>query len=505
MPTYNRAFCIKNAINSLLKQTYQKFELIIVDDGSVDGTEQIVKTIFKKYISNKKIKYIKLDHHGVCAARNIGLYTAKNDWITYLDTDNVLLSNALGVYAHSIMNNPNQENFYGKFVSKTTKEVYGKPFTFNDIKTQNTIDLGTYVHNRHLVDICGVFDEDLVRFVDWEMIARHCAYSHPKFIDNVVMEYNDSIQINRITTSENYAQTYQRAYDKISKLKKISKIQTSENDVKPALSAINKQEEIIDSCFFKIVIPNYNNMPYIQKCLDSILNQSFQDFKIVIVDDLSTDGSDKFCEMYSRKYPDKIVLLKMKDKGHEGGARNMGINYKKILSRYTYFVDGDDMLYNNNVLQILYNNLKDTDLDILLFNMIQLIGNQYVQHGNKNEIFVKDSRNNALTKWNSASSKAVKSTFITPFLENCDHGADAYQFITLLDKNPKIKQINDIIYTYRRNPQSLTMTTNNTRYADDTQLFYMKLSLLMTKLKTESVRTAVLYRIKLFNEGIIKR
>ena len=63
-----------------------------------------------------------------------------------------------------------------------------------------------------------------------------------------------------------------------------------------------------DKVFFKIVIPNYNNMAYIKKCLDSILDQTFQDFKIVIVDDLSTDLSDKFCEMYAEKYPNKIIF-----------------------------------------------------------------------------------------------------------------------------------------------------------------------------------------------------
>ena len=64
----------------------------------------------------------------------------------------------------------------------------------------------------------------------------------------------------------------------------------------------------LEKVFFKIIIPNYNNMAYIKKCLDSILEQTFQDFKIVVVDDLSTDGSDKFCEMYARKYPSKIVF-----------------------------------------------------------------------------------------------------------------------------------------------------------------------------------------------------
>jgi glycosyltransferase involved in cell wall biosynthesis len=105
----------------------------------------------------------------------------------------------------------------------------------------------------------------------------------------------------------------------------------------------------MEKVFFKIIIPNYNNMPYIKKCLDSILEQTFQDFKIIIVDDLSTDLSDKFCEMYARKYPDKIVFIKATKKIYAGGCRNIGLDYN-IKSEYTYLIDSDDWLYNNDVL-----------------------------------------------------------------------------------------------------------------------------------------------------------
>ena len=66
----------------------------------------------------------------------------------------------------------------------------------------------------------------------------------------------------------------------------------------------------MEKVFFKIIIPNYNNIQFIKECLDSILNQTFTDYKIVIVDDQSTDCSDKVCEVYAKNNPDKIVYLK---------------------------------------------------------------------------------------------------------------------------------------------------------------------------------------------------
>lgn len=106
-------------------------------------------------------------------------------------------------------------------------------------------------------------------------------------------------------------------------------------------------------------------MPYIKKCLDSILEQTFQDFKIIIVDDMSTDLSDKFCEMYSRKYPDKIVFIRLSEKGYAGKCRNVGIDYN-LEHTYTWFIDSDDYVYDKNVLQHVYDIAKENNFPQLI-------------------------------------------------------------------------------------------------------------------------------------------
>ncbi len=79
IPTYNRKKFLKHAINSVIKQTYQNLELIIIDDGSSD------KTI--EYLKKKKLKYFKQNNKGVSAARNKGIKKASYDWIAFLDSD----------------------------------------------------------------------------------------------------------------------------------------------------------------------------------------------------------------------------------------------------------------------------------------------------------------------------------------------------------------------------------------------------------------------------------
>jgi glycosyltransferase involved in cell wall biosynthesis len=94
LSTYNRAWCIERAINSVLRQTYKNFELIIVDDGSTDNTNMMLKE--KNYLNNESIKYIYLEKNkGVNNARNVGFENASGDLIMIFDSDDELIQDAL--------------------------------------------------------------------------------------------------------------------------------------------------------------------------------------------------------------------------------------------------------------------------------------------------------------------------------------------------------------------------------------------------------------------------
>nr|MCR5451938.1 glycosyltransferase [Lachnospiraceae bacterium] len=85
IPTYNRAYCLKNAIDSILSQTYPHLELIIVDDGSTDNTTELINSY-----NDDRLRYLKLDKNaGQSAARNIGLENSKYDLISFHDSDDI--------------------------------------------------------------------------------------------------------------------------------------------------------------------------------------------------------------------------------------------------------------------------------------------------------------------------------------------------------------------------------------------------------------------------------
>jgi len=93
-PTYNRAHTLGRAIDSILKQTFQDFEMIVIDDGSTDKTSDIVE----KYLDDPRIRYIGPNKNGgVNVARNIGLANVSkdSDWITFLDSDDEFFADAL--------------------------------------------------------------------------------------------------------------------------------------------------------------------------------------------------------------------------------------------------------------------------------------------------------------------------------------------------------------------------------------------------------------------------
>lgn len=200
MPTYNRAFCISNAINSLINQTYQNYELIIIDDGSTDGTESLLKKEYYEYFKNGKFIYKKCNHLGASQTRNTGLNIAQNDWIAYLDTDNIMLPNHLEEYAYAISTHKN--SCYYAQITHPQNGIIGKKFNYKQLCNANYIDVGVWVHNKSLVEKYGNFDTNLKCLEDWDLAIRYTKKEKPFFIKKSLLLYNDSNDFARITNTE---------------------------------------------------------------------------------------------------------------------------------------------------------------------------------------------------------------------------------------------------------------------------------------------------------------
>ncbi len=102
IPTYNRAGVLNRAIESVLNQSYQNFKIMIIDDGSTDETNDILK----KYCNHPQIQILTQKNKGVSAARNYGILNSHSPWISFLDSDDEWLKDKLKKQVDFIQNNP---------------------------------------------------------------------------------------------------------------------------------------------------------------------------------------------------------------------------------------------------------------------------------------------------------------------------------------------------------------------------------------------------------------
>lgn len=113
--------------------------------------------------------------------------------------------------------------------------------------------------------------------------------------------------------------------------------------------------------FFSIIIPAYNSEKYIRKGLDSIKNQTFKDYELIIVCDSCTDQT----ETIAREYTDKIFISNY---GSAGGSRNIGMD--NAQGEWILFMDDDDWWMNENAFDTIANTCKSTKSDMVAFSFI---------------------------------------------------------------------------------------------------------------------------------------
>lgn len=112
-----------------------------------------------------------------------------------------------------------------------------------------------------------------------------------------------------------------------------------------------------------IIVPIYNMEQYLEKCLESIVNQTYKNLEIILIDDGSTDNSGKICDDYAKK--DKRIRVIHKENGGVSSARNKGLDIVK--GKYVIFFDSDDYI-EFNMIESLYKNIQIDDYDVSICN-----------------------------------------------------------------------------------------------------------------------------------------
>lgn len=213
---------------------------------------------------------------------------------------------------------------------------------------------------------------------------------------------------------------------------------------------------------FSVIIPNYNSSKWIEKCLNSVLSQTFTDYEIIIVDDMSTDGSDAIA-FDIIKNNDKCKMIWNRTKRLNGGTRNVGI--AEAMGEYIIFLDCDDWFRDNEIFEKISNKLND-DTDILFMGYNFYTGPNSYNLSIPNYKTIKDAiKDVTAAPW----TKVVKTSIIkeTPFPEGTLYEDRIQHYRTLLKCN-NFKILSESVYVWnRQNVNSIVSNNNYSYYAFD--------------------------------------
>ena len=119
-----------------------------------------------------------------------------------------------------------------------------------------------------------------------------------------------------------------------------------------------------------VCVSVYNSEPYLPMFLDSILNQSFDEYEVVLADNCSTDNSLDILRKYEAAFPEKVFVYQTDGHGYVGKGRNLA--FQKSCGKYIYFCDSDDLVHPS-ALDKLYNEAIRQDADMVCGRSIRII------------------------------------------------------------------------------------------------------------------------------------
>lgn len=173
IPSYNCKDYLIEAVNNCLEQTYKKLEIIIVDDGSTDGTREIIE----KNFNHSNIIYFYKPNGGLSSARNAGLKIATGEFVQFLDADDLLISNKIEKQVEFLKSNTDIFGVYcgTKYFKKSIDNVVFKNFIKHKGEIYKYLALGNFITvnsmlSRRMENF--YFDEKLRSLEDWDYWVR---------------------------------------------------------------------------------------------------------------------------------------------------------------------------------------------------------------------------------------------------------------------------------------------------------------------------------------------
>ncbi|WP_315009573.1 glycosyltransferase family 2 protein [uncultured Streptococcus sp.] len=411
IPVYNVENYLRSCLDSVLSQTYKDFEVLMVNDGSTDGSGAICQDFVER---DSRFHYFEKENGGLSDARNYGLDRAKGHYITFLDSDDFLFEDYLeNLYYASRLSDSDitiggycrfgDSNFYfynDHFKSDslvafkdfqaiqyldsmldvtflTFSTAWGKLFK-RELFSELRFPYGKYAEDQFLIwklymkaDKIYVFNgASYVYRMNPSGLSNIFTLKHLDYIDAIEERIKETKDIEGIEIQHSfnmYRYVLQRIlgqleeHDYIDEAKEVrKKLELAEQGQYSFLSDEVKEIEVENGGeLISIIVPIYNVENYLRMCLDSIEHQTYSNIEVLLINDGSPDSSGEICQEYVAR--DSRFRYFEKENGGASDARNYGI--ERSNGKYLTFVDSDDWLsltYVEDLYQAAIRNDSDT-------------------------------------------------------------------------------------------------------------------------------------------------
>lgn len=263
---------------------------------------------------------------------------------------------------------------------------------------------------------------------------------------------------------------------------------------------------------FSIMSPVYNVEKYLDECVESVLNQTYKNYELILIDDGSTDGSGKKCDEYAAKYSQIKVFHK--PNGGLMSARRYAL--ERIDGDWCIFLDSDDLLEVDS-LEKIYNYIVTYNSDCIIYRMSRFFEDKIISNAPLEEKspFLISAKRELYSKtlfsslYNAMWRKAVKRSVFagwdySPFF-HISMGEDLLQSLEIYKNANDFLFVNDSLYRYRLNSESITQRYMKSNYRPDFTVSEEVLKFIKSEnvFSEDDMKEYRDYNIKLFTNEII--
>lgn len=335
MPAYNREDTIAAAIESVLSQCYNNYELLIIDDGSSDKTLGIIKKYLSQYDA---VKLIKNEHNiGKSKSINKAIELAEGEWFAYLDSDNLWHPSYLSTMIGAAIQNKKSEALYsGQYLysGKKDKPYAARLSTFNKnlFLNRNFIDHNSFMNKKSVFDKVGLYNESVRKCLDYDFFVRVFRECTLTSVPVILTDYIYEGAKNTITADVTLSKDVQEVREKA---------QIALLDPSWASEIVKKNNELRKANIksMSVIIPSYESLDEIKRCIKAINKLEEREFiEIIVVDNNSSTKVKDYLRQLEKNGVIKLRLL----------SYNYGFTYAVNLGIDLAGKNNDIILMNND-------------------------------------------------------------------------------------------------------------------------------------------------------------